>query len=277
MATFCLLAFLVAAVSAAPSTLDITPGCGGNSVGYKYPDKYIVGGEEATANAYPWMTAMYYRGSFRCGGSLIMGNNGRSYILTAAHCTVNTNANQWEMRLGRHNLTAQETKERQHIGVDQVINNPSYSASTYNWDISLLRLAQNPNITPYVRPGCFPVGDITTGENSFVIGWGALKEGGSSPDTLQVVNKPILSHQTCRNLLGANSYFDNNMLCAGVESGGFDACQGDSGGPLMAIRGGTVEIVGIVSWGYGCARPGLPGVYSNAVRSKDWVNGYINN
>ncbi|XP_046584788.1 trypsin alpha-3-like [Haliotis rubra] len=278
MATFCLLAFLVAAASAAPSTLDINAsGCGGNLVGYKYPDKFIVGGEEATPNAYPWMAAMYYRGSFRCGGSLIRGNNGMSYILTAAHCTVNTNANQWEMRLGRHNLAATESNTRQHINVDQVINNPSYSSSTYNWDISLLRLSSNPTDTAYVRPGCFPIGDISSGENSFVSGWGALSEGGSSPSRLQVVSKPILAHQTCRDQLGSNSYYESNMLCAGFDAGGSDACQGDSGGPLMAIRGGRVEIVGVVSWGYGCARPERPGVYSNSVKSKSWVNGIINN
>ncbi|XP_071107019.1 trypsin-2-like [Haliotis cracherodii] len=277
MTTYCLIAFLVAAVSAAPSTWDINAsGCGSNLVSYKYPDHYIVGGQEAAKHAYPWMVAMYYRGSFRCGGSLIKGSSSRSYVLTAAHCTVNTNANQWEMRLGRHDLSATESSTRQHIGVDQVINNPSYSSSTYNWDIALLRLASNPTVNDYVRPGCFPIGDISPGENSFVSGWGALTEGGSSPDKLQVVNKPILTHQTCRDQLGSNSYYDSNMLCAGFDAGGADACQGDSGGPLMAVRGGRVEIVGVVSWGYGCARPERPGVYSNSVKSKNWVSSYIN-
>lgn len=44
--------------------------------------------------------------------------------------------------------------------------------------------------------------------------------------------------------------------------------QGDSGGPLVT-KSGTVMQVGIVSYGNGCARPGVPGVYTNvgAVRS----------
>jgi trypsin len=57
------------------------------------------------------------------------------------------------------------------------------------------------------------------------------------------------------------------MICAGVAGGGKDACQGDSGGPLVAGS----QLVGIVSWGVGCAEADYPGVYSNIANLKSFV------
>jgi secreted trypsin-like serine protease len=41
-----------------------------------------------------------------------------------------------------------------------------------------------------------------------------------------------------------------------------DTCQGDSGGPLMAFVDDRWVLAGITSFGYECAQPGYPGVYT---------------
>lgn len=59
------------------------------------------------------------------------------------------------------------------------------------------------------------------------------------------------------------------MLCVGTEEGGKDACQGDSGGPVVNEKS---ILVGVVSFGIGCARAEYPGIVSNIVKVRDWIS-----
>ena len=65
------------------------------------------------------------------------------------------------------------------------------------------------------------------------------------------------------------------QVCAGFDQGGKDSCQGDSGGPLIIeLSDGTFELIGIVSFGAGCAQPGKPGEQKQRTKifSRDFCN-----
>ena len=60
-------------------------------------------------------------------------------------------------------------------------------------------------------------------------------------------------------------------LCA--FSKGKDSCRGDSGGPLTVMDHNRFTVIGIISYGRGCARSGSPGVYARVTEVLDWIKG----
>lgn len=89
------------------------------------------------------------------------------------------------------------------------------------------------------------------------------------PEKLQVTPLSIISNKRCEILYKNRAEITEEMLCA--HAFGRDSCQGDSGGPLVA----NGKLIGIVSWGFGCAQIGSPGVYVNISAEHDFINKYL--
>lgn len=51
--------------------------------------------------------------------------------------------------------------------------------------------------------------------------------------------------------------------------------QGDGGGPLVCEDDGYYELSGLVSWGFGCGRAQVPGVYVKVSSFISWINQII--
>lgn len=89
---------------------------------------------------------------------------------------------------------------------------------------------------------------------------------------LQAVEIPITPRQNCTAIYSGDVTL--RMICAGVE--GQDSCRGDTGGPLVNVK--TNIQVGVRSWGYGCAREGYPGIYTNVADAeiKAFISSVVN-
>ena len=131
-------------------------------------------------------------------------------------------------------------------------------------------------ISSFTNLACLPSSDPIPGTLCTITGWGYLKERGEQPEKLQVVQVPIMSNETCV------GYYRNelheSMLCAGLPGGGKDSCEGDSGGPMVCKDSdGRYNVHGVTSWGYGCARPGRPGVYARVSFLIKWIEDKMKN
>ncbi|XP_014612565.1 PREDICTED: trypsin-1-like [Polistes canadensis] len=228
----------------------------------------IVGGVETKVNQYPWMALLKYKKRFYCGGSVI---NSR-YVLTAAHCVDRFDPSLMSVVILEHDRNSTTETQIQEYKVEQVIKHSGYSFVNFNNDIALIKLNRVITFEGLMRPVCLPDKGKTYSDSiGIVTGWGAVEESGSVSNTLQEVMVPIISNSVCRSLNYPSKRITDNMICAGYAQGNKDSCQGDSGGPLHVLNDTVHQIVGIVSWGEGCAKPKYPGVYTRVNRYLTWI------
>lgn len=264
----------------------------------------VIGGVEAENRAWPWQVFIAVpivkdgrKGSAVCGGSLIAAQ----WVLSAAHCFVRNNVSLDKSK----RIRIVEGLKRMKLGSDQkpefvavheiseVSVNPSYNPDTHENDIALVHLREKAtvqSVAPLLAANAFlenpPLEGIVTGwgymKDVEQLGDGAFTDSqthanvGSSevmPTRLMQVELPLVNLDECRTKnRAANGVIDARNLCAGVPEGGKDSCHGDSGGPLVAKReDGRWTQIGVVSWGIGCGRPGLPGVYTRVSAFADWI------
>ncbi|EDV27599.1 expressed hypothetical protein [Trichoplax adhaerens] len=228
----------------------------------------IVGGSEASKHEFPYQISLeqkYGKSWYHiCGGSIIDSK----WVLTAAHCVEGAKARKLRVNVGDHSI---EDATEQIISLRRSIVHSAYDSNSLVNDIALLELSESATAKSNTAtiPCASKATTMSDGDTVTVTGWGTLSSGGSSPDTLHKVNVNYFDDSKCLSAYGSE-FSAKEMFCAGVNGGGKDSCQGDSGGP--AASGG--RLVGVVSWGYGCADAQYPGVYTRVSNYQDWIEGY---
>lgn len=222
---------------------------------------YIVGGSDTTFDQYPWQVQITYGGQHWCGGSLVHP----MLILTAAHCVWSPSEGWYALSDSMRFFTG---RTQAGTGGEEVMWNgmyraENYTASTSDNDYAFIALQAPSSRTQIKIAGSDERAVWRAGRNAVVTGYGAVSEGGASSPVLKHLTVPVLDDSVCGGTTSYGAAFHSAvMLCAGTMAGGQDSCQGDSGGPLVAPVDGGFRLIGVVSWGTGCARPNFPGVYT---------------
>merc|ERR1719309_775095 len=110
--------------------------------------------------------------------------------------------------------------------------------------------------------------------NCYVTGWGRRTETSDHSVILKEIHVPLWNQKLCEESLklqfGPTYTLPRTAICAGAED--HDACDGDGGGPLVCEHNEKWYQVGIVSFGIGCGRKGIPGVYTRVSAYSDWIS-----
>jgi secreted trypsin-like serine protease len=257
----------------------------------KSADPRVVNGRPAQPAEFPYIASLSINMSGGrvggCAGSFIT----KSIIVTAAHCIVGegmvVESIDVAMNYGgqKDSLTAKAISWTAH---------PAYYGRLFQNDIAVIKVRSSlfDDVTTVAIPSIPEALRLTrAGTPVSSAGWGGLSSGGPTPEQLQVAEMELLPADVCGDpgasidiggltYSGLMAYSAHNGVCAGGESGGapVDTCQGDSGGPLVAETDGGPRLIGVVSWGEGCAgvQDGeairlTPGVYARVSEFHEWL------
>lgn len=244
--------------------------------------KVVVGGKDAKPFAWPWMVSIHRKTltgeRYLCGGSIISDR----FILTAAHC------------FGENPKTASEYLVKtqglkKELGINEEVQDikvhPGYRDGQHYNDIAIITLTQPIVFNDRVSPACLPsVKSDYLDREVTVLGWGDTSYAGRTSELLQEATFNVIPNADCNasySKLQPSSLpkgVTEDFLCAGVNEGGKDACQGDSGGPLMLKEYPSLRwsVIGVVSFGYQCAKARFPGIYTRVYNYIQWISDNTN-
>lgn len=216
---------------------------------------------------YPWLVSLQVEGQHVCGGTLINPTT----IVTAAHCSQYPSTEFLSVVAHRNAMFLPAKAENAlTFAVKHIIVHPNYAAirTKYDaaiWEVELIDgdISQIPARVVQFDKGSHSVDNTTLR----IAGWGTLWEGGPASPMMMETKVDVVSNEIC-----VSQYRDlhSSSICAGRV--GKDSCQGDSGGPLFATRqDGKVILVGITSYGQGCADPNYTGVYTRITSISAWI------
>jgi len=222
-----------------------------------------------------------------CGGTIL----NKRYVVTAAHCLFDGNTQltvkggaKFRVMVGEHDhCKHNEAGGKSYVLASVVHKHPKFSMDNPSGDndIAILKLSKDLTFSDKIKPACLPSSATKdySGKAASVSGWGGTK----AYEPLTFVNQPrqcglkegivnILktTDKKCENFLGDST--TTTMLCAWAK--GTDACQGDSGGPLTVAENGKYVLLGVVSYGSGCATQ-HPGIYARVQGFLPWIKTII--
>jgi trypsin len=234
----------------------------------------IVGGTQITDQTkVPFLVQLYAAGTgVECGGSVIAP----TWILTAGHCQEVVSK---ITAIGGSLIEGSGTKLK--IIAHYVHPQFKETQKSVSYDFMLLELSApidfaNSKIKPIVLATADAAnrGLDDPGQMMTVAGWGDLKENaGDYPKNAYSVQVPIVSNQDANASTAYNGAIGASSIAAGYPNGGKDSCDGDSGGPLFAFDPVQKEnvLVGVVSFGQGCAEAHKYGIYGRVTAGYDWI------
>jgi len=248
----------------------------------------IINGIPISISLYPWFSIVInYIDSnpIICGSAYIGNYQNQSYFISAAHCfhqidmdkTSFVYTNTSNIYLYWDNLFQHECVSENCHPMRKRIIHSNYDDYNMENDIALFSTDIIPSLTISISLPHIDINYKKIYEKTMldIIGIGRTQENSILSHELRIGNIYIINDNLdpYDNILRntKSTFLANNLNDLSNNTDNVDTCQGDSGGPVLANN----TIIGITSWGFGCATNKYPGVYTYVPYFLGWIYDHI--
>ncbi|KAH8257475.1 hypothetical protein KR038_010399, partial [Drosophila bunnanda] len=211
------------------------------------------------------MCSVHFENYFICGCVLVT----KHWCLTAHHCIVGA-AGKYEVRCG----STQQRRHGQLRRVKLIVANKGYNPNTMTHDLAMMKFRKPMKLSKCVQKVKLPAPSTKPLPTVLDIwGWGLTSVNALNVQryALGATVYRVGNKQCNKDYAGTGVKILTDMVCAKAK--GTDSCSGDSGGPMT--HNGV--LVGLVSYGIGCANKNYPGVYCKVRHFIRWIQSVIRN
>lgn len=182
----------------------------------------------------PFMVSIQRFGTQICGGTLINSNT----VLTAAHCALNPLL---DTVLVNSVNAVSKSSDSVIVGIEEFIPHHEYSANALVNDIAILKLSRDLDLAGQK----VELGFHNHTSEYEMLGYGQTKE-----------NRPLSGelYSISTNELTPCGDDRNDTLCTS-RNAKKGICHGDSGGPLFTRTKDRINLIGVISFSFGCKGP----------------------
>ncbi|KAL0882338.1 hypothetical protein ABMA27_000847 [Loxostege sticticalis] len=232
----------------------------------------IVNGYEIDITQVPYQATLQRRvsnGWTHSCGAVIISNRA---VLSAAHCVVSYINTPSSIRVVAG--TTFRLSGGTRYDVSKILSHQGYNEETLEHDIAVVGTSRNIVFSRSVAPIDIAPANLNfpAGYEALVTGFGTIASNGSASSVLLAARVNIIEQSACARAYLRVATISPGMICASGSNPPRDACQGDSGGPLVADN----YLVGVVSFGEGCAHVSYPGVYTRVSEYNSWILQRVN-
>ncbi|XP_043063656.1 phenoloxidase-activating factor 2-like [Drosophila ficusphila] len=240
-----------------------------------------VTGDYTRPGQYPWVVALFNRGQFFAGGSLIKPG----VVLTASYPLESKVAEDIIVKAGAWNISAlAEQLPREERQVDSIVRHENFTFGFGGNNIALLFLSSPFELKTHIRTMCLPRQRKPFEQGRcFVAGWRYEPWHSQQLGLQEQIPVTLVNREICQNKWRKDGYdpdfvVGNGLICA-ERVDHLSACTFFRGSPLFCPTEedpARYEQAAIVDWGFGCSSR-LPKVYTNVAFYRNWIDQQVAN